>query len=113
MPYLAETLVQKIPCPCGNWEWRETLAVAAVGYFAIQRRCERCRHWYLLIFRVGIGAVVSARHLHTVPFHQRNEQSLQTALRALPEFKDDGDTVTFLVTTARLLADQRAKGAAA
>lgn len=91
---------QELPCPCGNWTFREIGLFT--GLAASERYCPRCERRMLLVFR-------GPDHLATVPLGGRNEGRIGSALE---EAGLSVGEVKLLVTVAELMRVDPAEPAA-
>lgn len=100
--YSSAAIEQQIACPCGQYHWREVIAVAAIGVVAFERKCRRCSHWYLIVVRVSVGIRPSARVVAKIRKRGRGEADLRLALQQVPDLTPD--EVAFLLEVARSLS---------
>lgn len=99
MAYSSHGIEQRIQCKCGRFEWREVITAAAVGLVAMERKCRRCKQWFVLVFRIRVGTRPRAEHVATIEKRGPGEADLRRALQETPGIT--ADEVEFLLAVAR------------
>lgn len=101
-----------VRCPCGQWEWRDVSAMAAIGPMVEPEYCPKCRKRYLIVHRVDIAAgSIRFRTLGVVHLVDVDEACYRTALARVPGLNDD--EIEFMVAVARLRSIPTAHSSAA
>ena len=108
----AKPMKASVPCPCGQWEWRDVSAFGGLGPFAEQEFCPKCRRRYLVVHRVDIhGSTLRFRTLGVVQLADEDETCYRTALAKVSGLLDD--EIEFMVAVARLRSIPHSKPNAA
>lgn len=105
MPALPTKLDYNLRCPGCTKQWQAGGAAAgSIGPFLHQHRCEGCKVWYLIVYRVHFvaGVGISARVQGIARVLGKDVGSFRDTLKRIPGLTDD--EMEMLLTVAKLLA---------